>query len=74
MPFLRYMINSTVIDEHHRGAALLLPGGIRVRPPPVPREQVLFSILIVTMLIPWQALMVPQFLFYVKLGWWHLPT
>jgi ABC-type glycerol-3-phosphate transport system permease component len=35
----------------------------------------LFYLLIVTMLIPWQALMVPQFLFFVKLGWYgtYLP-
>ena len=38
-------------------------------------SKVLFYLLIVTMLIPWQALMVPQFLFFVKLGWYgtYLP-
>ena len=38
-------------------------------------SKVLFYILIVTMLIPWQALMVPQFLFFVKIGWYgtYLP-
>jgi multiple sugar transport system permease protein len=36
---------------------------------------VLFTLLIVTMLIPWQALMVPQFLFFVRIGWYgtYLP-
>ena len=35
MRFLRYMINSTVIVVTNiiGGAALLLPGGVRVRPP-----------------------------------------
>jgi multiple sugar transport system permease protein len=38
-------------------------------------SKVLFYILIVTMLIPWQALMVPQFLLFVKLQWYgtYLP-
>jgi multiple sugar transport system permease protein len=30
----------------------------------------LFNILIITMLIPWQALMIPQFLLFHKLGWY----
>jgi ABC-type glycerol-3-phosphate transport system permease component len=35
----------------------------------------LFNILIITMLIPWQALMVPQFLMFFKFGWYgtYLP-
>ncbi len=35
----------------------------------------LFYLLIITMLIPWQALMVPQFLMFFKLGWYgtYLP-
>jgi ABC-type glycerol-3-phosphate transport system permease component len=35
----------------------------------------LFYILIITMLIPWQALMVPQFLMFFKMGWYgtYLP-
>jgi len=30
----------------------------------------LFNILIITMLIPWQVLMIPQFLMFHKLGWY----
>ena len=30
----------------------------------------LFALLILTMLIPWQALMVPQFLIFSKIGWY----
>jgi multiple sugar transport system permease protein len=35
----------------------------------------LFNILIITMLIPWQAMMIPQFLLFHKLGWYgtYLP-
>lgn len=33
-------------------------------------SELLFNILIVTMLIPWQALIIPQFLLFFKLGWY----
>jgi multiple sugar transport system permease protein len=33
-------------------------------------SEVLFNILIVTMLVPWQALIIPQFLLFFKLGWY----
>jgi multiple sugar transport system permease protein len=38
-------------------------------------SEVLFNILIITMLIPWQAMMIPQFLLFHKLGWYgtYLP-
>jgi multiple sugar transport system permease protein len=72
MPFLRYMINTTIIVVANILGVLLscsLVGfafaRLRFR-----GSKVLFYILIVTMLIPWQALMVPQFLFFVKLGWY----
>jgi multiple sugar transport system permease protein len=77
MPFLRYMINSTIIVVATIIGTLIscsLVGfafaRLRFR-----GSKVLFYILIVTMLIPWQALMVPQFLFFVKLGWYgtYLP-
>lgn len=31
---------------------------------------ILFYLLIITMLIPWQALMIPQFLLFLKIGWY----
>lgn len=77
MPFLRYMINTTIIVVANIIGVLIscsLVGfafaRLRFR-----GSKVLFYILIVTMLIPWQALMVPQFLFFVKLGWYgtYLP-
>jgi multiple sugar transport system permease protein len=77
MPFFRYMINTTIIVVTNILGVLLscsLVGfafaRLRFR-----GSKVLFYILIVTMLIPWQALMVPQFLFFVKIGWYgsYLP-
>ena len=38
-------------------------------------SDLLFNILIITMLVPWQALIIPQFLLFFKLGWYgtYLP-
>jgi multiple sugar transport system permease protein len=38
-------------------------------------SELLFNILIITMLIPWQALIIPQFLLFFRLGWYgsYLP-
>jgi multiple sugar transport system permease protein len=77
MPFFRYMINTMIIVTANIFGVLIscsLVGyafaRLRFR-----GSKVLFYLLIVTMLIPWQALMVPQFLFFVKLGWYgtYLP-
>jgi ABC-type glycerol-3-phosphate transport system permease component len=73
MPFFRYMINTMIIVTANILGVLLscaLVGfafaRLRFR-----GSKVLFYILIVTMLIPWQALMIPQFLFFVKIGWYN---
>jgi multiple sugar transport system permease protein len=77
MPFFRYMVNTTIIVVANIIGVLIscsLVGfafaRLRFR-----GSKVLFYILIVTMLIPWQALMVPQFLLFVELGWYgtYLP-
>jgi multiple sugar transport system permease protein len=77
MPFLRYMINTTIIVVANILGVLLSCSVVgfafaRLR---FRGSKVLFYILIVTMLIPWQALMVPQFLLFVKIGWYgtYLP-
>jgi multiple sugar transport system permease protein len=77
MPFLRYMINTTVIVVLNIlgtlvSCSLVAFAFARLR---FRGSKVLFSILIVTMLIPWQALMVPQFLLFFKIGWYgtYLP-
>lgn len=77
LPFLRYTINTMIIVIGNILGVLIscsLVGfafaRLRFR-----GSKVLFYILIVTMLIPWQALMVPQFLFFVEIGWYgtYLP-
>jgi multiple sugar transport system permease protein len=72
MPFLRYSINTMIIVIANILVVLIVCslvgfafGRLRFR-----GSKVLFYVLIVSMLIPWQALMVPQFLFFVKLGWY----
>lgn len=77
MPFLRYMINTMIVVIGNILGVLISCSIVgfafaRLR---FRGSKVLFYILIVTMLIPWQALMVPQFLFFVKIGWYgtYLP-
>ena len=72
MPFLRYMINTMIIVIASILGVLISCSIVgfafaRLR---FRGSKVLFYILIVTMLIPWQALMVPQFLLFVKIGWY----
>jgi multiple sugar transport system permease protein len=77
MPFLRYTINTMIIVIASILGVLISCSVVgfafaRLR---FRGSKVLFYILIVTMLIPWQALIVPQFLFFVKIGWYgtYLP-
>jgi len=77
MPFLRYMINTTIIVVANILGVILSCSVVgfafaRLR---FRGSKFLFYVLIVTMLIPWQALMVPQFLFFVHIGWYgtYLP-
>lgn len=77
MPFLRYMVNTTIVVVGNIIGVLVSCSVVgfafaRLR---FRGSKVLFYILIVTMLIPWQSLMVPQFLFFVKIGWYgtYLP-
>ena len=76
-PFFRYMLNTTLLVVVNIVLVLIscsLVGfafaRFRFR-----GSRFLFYVLIVTMLIPWQALIVPQFLLFVKLGWYgtYLP-
>jgi len=77
LPFLRYTFNTTVIVVGNVlgiliSCSLVAFAFARLR---FRGSKVLFYILIVTMLIPWQALMVPQFLMFFKIGWYgtYLP-
>jgi multiple sugar transport system permease protein len=77
MPFFRYMVNTTIIVVANILGVILSCSVVgfafaRLR---FRGSKVLFYVLIVTMLIPWQALMIPQFLLFVKIGWYgtYLP-
>lgn len=72
VPMLRYIVNTCVIVVGNILGTLISCSiaayafaRLRFR-----GSKVLFSILIITMLIPWQALMIPQFLLFLKLGWY----
>jgi multiple sugar transport system permease protein len=73
MPFLRYTINTLIIVFGNILGVVIscsLVGfafaRLRFR-----GSKVLFTVLIITMLIPWQVLMVPQFLLFVKVFNWY---
>lgn len=77
MPFLQYVINTTIIVVGTIIGTLLSCSVVafafaRLR---FRGSTILFTLLIITMLIPWQALMVPQFLMFYKIGWYgtYLP-
>jgi multiple sugar transport system permease protein len=76
-PFFRYALNTTVIILGNLAGTLFscsLVGfafsRLRFR-----GRDFLFTVLIITMLIPWQVLMIPQFLMFHKIGWYgtYLP-
>lgn len=77
IPMARYIINTlTIVGGNVVGTVVSCSvvayafARLRFR-----GSEFLFSVLIITMLIPWQALMVPQFLMFFKLGWYgtYLP-
>ncbi|MDH2443322.1 carbohydrate ABC transporter permease [Amnibacterium sp. CER49] len=72
LPFARYTFNTLVIAGGNIlgtliSCSLVAYGFARLR---FRGSGPLFYVLIVTMLIPWQALMVPQFLMFFKIGWY----
>jgi multiple sugar transport system permease protein len=71
-PFGRYFLNTCIILVGNILGILISCSVVayafaRLR---FPGRNVLFYVLIVTMLIPWQALVVPQFLIFYRLGWY----
>jgi multiple sugar transport system permease protein len=77
LPFLRYTINTSFIVAGNvlgilLSCSLVAFAFARLR---FRGSRALFYVVIVTMLIPWQALMVPQFLMFFKIGWYgtYLP-
>jgi len=62
-PFWRYTLNTVfIVTMNIVGTAF---ARLRFR-----GRETLFAILIITMLIPWQALLIPQFLLFYNLGWY----
>jgi multiple sugar transport system permease protein len=71
-PFLRYTFNTLVIVGWNIVGTLLSCSLVayafaRIR---WRGRDLAFSILVITMLIPWQALLIPQFLLFLQLGWY----
>jgi multiple sugar transport system permease protein len=76
-PFLRYMIN-TLFVVFANILGILISCSLVAYPFARMRfrfREPLFYLLIITMLVPWQALIVPQFFFFYHLGWYgtYLP-
>ena len=76
-PFGRYFLNTTMIVFFNIigtlfSCSLAAYAFARLR---FRGSELLFNILIITMLVPWQALIIPQFLLFFKLGWYgtYLP-
>lgn len=76
-PFLRYTIN-TLLVVFANILGILISCSLVAYPFARMRfrgREPLFYLLIITMLVPWQALVVPQFFFFYHLGWYgtYLP-
>jgi multiple sugar transport system permease protein len=76
-PFLRYTINTLIIVAGNIvgtvfSCALVAYSFARLR---FRGRDFMFNVLIVTLLIPWQTLMIPQFLMFFHIGWYgtYLP-
>ncbi len=76
-PFLRYTINTLIIVAGNIvgtvfSCALVAYAFARLR---FRGREFLFNLLIITLLIPWQTLMIPQFLMFFQIGWYgsYLP-
>lgn len=76
-PFSRYLANTMLLEVFVVFGSLVSCALVAY---PLARmrfkgRNVIFTIIVLTMLIPWQALMVPQFIVFYKLGWYgtYLP-
>jgi multiple sugar transport system permease protein len=71
-PFLRYTINTLFIVGGNIAGTLISCSLVayafaRLR---FRGREFLFNVMIITLLIPWQTLMIPQFLMFFHLGWY----
>lgn len=76
-PFARYTLNTLIIVGGNVvgtlfSCSLVAYAFAKLR---FRGREFLFNVLIITMLIPWQVLMIPQFLMFFKMGWYgtYLP-
>ena len=76
-PFARYTLNTLIIVAGNIvgtlfSCSLVAYAFAKLR---FRGRDFLFNVLIITMLIPWQVLMIPQFLMFFKMGWYgtYLP-
>lgn len=76
-PFLRYAFNTLIIVTGNLigtvlSCSLVAYAFARLR---FRGSNFLFNLLVITMLIPWQVLLIPQFLMFFKIGWYgtYLP-
>jgi multiple sugar transport system permease protein len=76
-PFLRYTLNTLIIVTGNiigtvLSCSLVAYAFARLR---FRGSNLLFNVLVITMLIPWQVLMIPQFLMFFNIGWYgtYLP-
>ena len=76
-PFARYTLNTLIIVGGNIvgtlfSCSLVAYAFARLR---FRGREFLFNVLIITMLIPWQVLMIPQFLMFFRMGWYgtYLP-
>jgi multiple sugar transport system permease protein len=71
-PFLRYTFNTLVIVALNVVGTLLscAMAGYAFARLRFRGRKILFRVLVVTLLIPWHVLLIPQFLMYVELGWY----
>jgi multiple sugar transport system permease protein len=76
-PFLRYTLNTLIIAAGNIvgtlfSCSLVAYAFARLR---FRGSELLFNVLVITMLIPWQVLMIPQFLLFHTIGWYgtYLP-
>jgi multiple sugar transport system permease protein len=76
-PFFRYALNTMVIILGNLAGTILSCSlvGFAFSRLKFRGRDFLFTVLIITMLIPWQVLMIPQFLMFHKIGWYgtYLP-
>lgn len=71
-PFLRYMVNTLVLVTINVVGTLIScsMAGYAFARLHFRGRDLMFNILVLTLLVPWHALLIPQFLMYRELGWY----